>query len=302
MGKIILAQISDLHFDENILNDRFNRVPGREGHDKVLAFGLMPALEGIPIDCQTTEPLHVVVSGDLTRTGEASEFAVAHTLLLSTVRLNLLPPPDLLGYGTPEDRFMSVPGNHDQYGAGPMAAFNPTLSGVHFDATPWHRRIRDSTGELTLDLFGIDSNSGRIPAPPGLNLLAWGQVADLELNSLENLLRRTPHAPTGQTIRALVMHHSLSYFGGVPGALLWMGALLSRSKRRLRHMCATYGISAVLTGHTHDLFCKELVSNSGGGVPHVFWELRSPSTLIGPVYNHVHGFLVHELQIGRTDE
>src|SRR6476620_4690041 len=105
MGKIVLAHISDLHFSARILNDKFSGIPHRIGHDKVLAFGLMTALEDVPSHCQTTEPLNGVVSGDLTRAGTESEFAVAHTLLLSNARLTLVSPPELLGYSIVPNRF-----------------------------------------------------------------------------------------------------------------------------------------------------------------------------------------------------
>ena len=70
MGKIILAHISDLHFGSPILNDQFSGIPHRIGHDKVLAFGLMSALEDLPVHCQTNEQVNVLVSGDLTRVGD----------------------------------------------------------------------------------------------------------------------------------------------------------------------------------------------------------------------------------------
>jgi 3',5'-cyclic AMP phosphodiesterase CpdA len=94
MPKIILIHISDLHFDSRILNDQFIGIPHRLGHDKELAFGLMTALEDVPFHYQAQEPAEVVASGDLTRVGEESEFAVAHTPLLSAARLQLTDPND----------------------------------------------------------------------------------------------------------------------------------------------------------------------------------------------------------------
>jgi 3',5'-cyclic AMP phosphodiesterase CpdA len=244
MAKIILAHISDLHFDSRILNDRFIGVPHRLGHDKVLSFALMTALEEVPSDCQVQVqgPIDVVVSGDLTRVGDESEFAVAHTLLLSAARLQLIDPNDLLGYKIAADRFASVPGNHDQYGARgwPMPAYNPALRGVHFEDTPWHHTITEASGHLILDLFGVDTNSGRLPGF-GLNILAWGDISRQQLIDLERLLTRAPAVSAGQRMRALVMHHSLSYRGGA-GAIIGLAALSPRSRREIRRICAEYGM------------------------------------------------------------
>jgi 3',5'-cyclic AMP phosphodiesterase CpdA len=292
MGKIVLAHISDLHFGSRILNDRFHGIPHRIGHDKVLAFGLMNALENLPMDCQTNEPVNVLVSGDLTRVGDESEFAVGHTLLRSTVRLTQVPPPDFLGYSIADDQFASVPGNHDQYGAGFMAALNPALTGIHFEITPWHRQFTDPSGDVILDLFGIDTNSGVIPAPQGGNLLAWGAISSQQLTDLEALLNDNPPVP-GRTVRALLMHHSLSYFGGGVGSLIWTGAILPPSRTKLRRICADHRIAAILTGHTHTMLCKRLPARASNGAPHTFWELRSWSTLVGP--RKINGFLAHKI-------
>jgi hypothetical protein len=253
---------------------------------------LMTALEDLPVHCQTTELVNVLVSGDLTRVGNESEFAVAHTLLRSSARLTLVPPPDLLGYSVADDQFASVPGNHDQYGAGFMAALNPALTGVHFEVTTWHRRFVDSNDEVTLDLFGIDTNSGFIPAPPGWNLPAWGAISNQQLTQLENLLNANPPVQ-GPTVRALMMHHSLSYFGGPVGSLIWTSAILPFSRPRLRMICANHGVAAILTGHTHTMLCKPLQARSSGGARHTFWELRCWSTLVGP--RKINGFLAHEI-------
>jgi len=296
MGKIVLAHLSDLHFASRILNDRFTGIPHRIGHDKVLAFGLMSALEDLPMHFQTSELINVVVSGDLTRIGSESEFAVAHTLLRSSARLTQVPPPDLLGYSIPDDQFTSVPGNHDQYGAGFMAAQNPALTGVHFEVTPWHRRLVDSNDQVTLDLFAIDTNSGFIPAPQGGNFLAWGAISAQQFTQLEALLNANPPV-RGRTVRALMMHHSLSYFGGAVGSLLWTSALLPPSRQRLRRICANHEISAILTGHTHTILCKRLSARTSGGTRRAFWELRSWSTLVGP--RKINGFLAHEISNNR---
>jgi 3',5'-cyclic AMP phosphodiesterase CpdA len=292
MGKIVLAHISDLHFASRILNDRFTGIPHRIGHDKVLALGLTTALEDLPIHSQINDPINVVVSGDLTRAGSESEFAVAHTLLRSTARLTQVAPPDLLGYAVRDDQYASVPGNHDQYGAGFMAAQNPAVTGVHFEVTPWHRRFEDSNDQVTLDLFGIDTNSGFIPAPQGGNFLAWGGISTQQFTQLEHLLNTNPPVP-GRTVRALMMHHSLSYLGGTVGSLIWMSALLPLSRTRLRRICANHGIAAILTGHTHTLLCKQLQARTAGGAQRTFWELRSWSTLVGP--RKLNGFLAHEI-------
>jgi 3',5'-cyclic AMP phosphodiesterase CpdA len=292
MGKIVLAHISDLHFGSRILNDRFTGIPHRIGHDKVLALGLMTALEDLPVHSQINDPINVVVSGDLTRAGSESEFAVAHTLLRSTARLTQVAPPDFLGYSIADDQFASVPGNHDQYGAGFMATQNPAVTGVHFEVTPWHRRFIDSNDQVTLDLFGIDTNSGFILVPQGGNVLAWGGISSQQFTQLENLL--IANLPVqGRTVRALMMHHSLSYRSGTVGALVWMSALLPFSKLRLERICANHGIAAILTGHTHTMLCKQLQARTTGGTQRTFWELRSWSTLVGP--RKINGFLAHEI-------
>jgi Calcineurin-like phosphoesterase len=197
-----------------------------------------------------------------------------------------------LGYSIADDQFASIPGNHDQYGAGFMAAQNPALTGVHFEVTPWYPRFIDSNDQVTLDLFGIDTNSGFIPAPQGGNFLAWGAISNQQFTQLENLLIANPPVQ-GRTVRAIIMHHSLSYLGGAVGSLIWTSALLPPSRQRLRRICANHGIAALLTGHTHTVLYKQLHARATGGARHPFWELRSWSTLVGP--RKINGFLAHEI-------
>jgi hypothetical protein len=178
-----------------------------------------------------------------------------------------------------------------------MWALNPNVRGTHFRKTPW-RRVWTAAG-LELELYGLDSNAGLDPRRR--NAKAIGRL-DLspngEVNRLVRLLKRSDRRPLGQgTIRAraLVMHHSLGFAGGITGFCV----LEDASKKRVFEVCEQYRIAAVLTGHTHDFFLKPFPFPSSGDV----WELRSASTLQWPAKRQPEpGFLAHKvwLDAGRA--
>lgn len=296
---IVLAHISDLHFGEVLANNLFSfrsRVLHYPPHDFTLCLDFPNALEYIRVDLldlADEELINVVLSGDMTTTGLATEFAVAHALLRSRLRIKREGLSRYAGFSIPDKQMGAVPGNHDhfdglQFMSRPRA-FTPSIFPDHFRPTPWVKEWRSLSGKLTLELHGVDSNSG-LP-PKRTNLRAKGSFSTAELDLLEQNLERSNAGgvePGRLRVRALVTHHSLMYAG--VGAAFGAVALEDASRVRLLDIVARYQIRVVMTGHTHDSnFHPHAVTLPDGTITEV-WEIRSATTFQGPAAPNKQGF------------
>jgi hypothetical protein len=287
MSNIALLHCSDLHIGQEPGNDQFKNVPViryANAHALPLARGLREVVDDVAAQCglgEEEEP-YIVMSGDLTARGHAKEFVVAHSFLRSFWREVRSPEDKLAGMDVRDaisdsaPRLATIPGNHDQWKGQSYrnnVGYNPNLRGTHFRATYWRRAWQ--SGELELELYGLDSNAG-LPQTQGswrqrgqLDLLKNGEVDQLETYLQQN---QPPTLPAGISyqVRALVVHHSLASGGG----------LRSASCDRLLELAEAYHIAAILTGHTHDFLAKPMdtLPNKLRKV----YELRSASALQGP--------------------
>lgn len=266
---IAFAHLSDTHFGPALANQGAGPVPGQQPHHAVKCLALPAALDAawdamqLPDDAAA---LPVVVSGDLTVSGATEELAVAQAYLGGRFPIARLPGPAFeMGLGTsPRRPVLTIPGNHDHWDGQriTMGAYNSALYPGDFDPTPWRQTLASADGALTLELVGVDSNSGWQPGP-GRPLLAGmqarmaqgmltpSQIATVRAWYRQRQQRPAAAAPTAEQpslVRALLCHHSLAYQGGISGRL----AMDANSRQILLHLCAEFRVSALLTGHTHD--------------------------------------------------
>ena len=304
MDQIPIVHISDLHFDEKIINNHLSWAKGYETHDTLLCHGLAGRVEGLRTvwELDDEDCLRLVVSGDVTARGTAGEFAVAHSYILSHWRMCMLGPVTLAGLNTNEENLALVLGNHDHWDGKklPPGAYNTRLFGRHAHVPPWQKTWSSTQGGIVLEIFGIESNSG-VKSSLG-SLAARGNISDEDLDALEALLRergRERDESGTRRVRAIVMHHSPSYRGGHLARCVLPSVLNKRSVTRLRHIAAKYGVAAILTGHVHEENCQ-LFQDTIDGQERSVRELRSPTTLQGPAAKSGAGFLAHRLWLNEN--
>ena len=293
--QIAILHISDLHFAQVLANNEFEWIKGWNGHDLTLCMALKPALDDAFDFLQLSEldKLHIVVSGDLTAAGTAKEFAVAHSFVRGKLRINRTHRSEI-GLNALDKHIVSVPGNHDHWAGKkfPPKAYTPGIMIRHFEPTPWVAKWFSPGGKLEVEVYGIDSNS--IFASGETNLLAKGGFSQTELTRVEDLLTQSTASTTrsmSRRVRILVTHHSLSYIGG---GVLRREELEDSSQSRILDLAAKYHLVAVLTGHTHDYFCKPFNLHQDRSP----WEFRSSTTFQGPPKPDGQGFWMYLLAPG----
>ena len=234
-----------------------------------------------------------MVSGDLTSEGSPSEFPVAHTFLRAFWRLRRDIPMKSTGVDLSDDRLGIVPGNHDHWNGqhlGPVPipqSYNKSIFPKHFRPTPWKKVWKDMKGQIELEIYGLDSNSG---LAGNINIRAMGSFSNYEVQQLEAWLNESDQQPANpgvHRVRAIVTHHSPSYTGAGPLGLM----LDANSRQKLYDIALKYGIACVLTGHVHDSAYVKIDIGQGK----FLWEFRSATTLQGTPKPGVQGFLGHRI-------
>src|SRR5215831_9500216 len=111
--QIAIAHLSDTHFGPLLVDNQFSWLQGYAAHDLLLCRAVPLALADMRglWDLGDHDPLHVVVSGDLTCTGAHSEFPVAHTFLRSQWYVQRTTPSNVLGLSLLDSQLAYVPGN-----------------------------------------------------------------------------------------------------------------------------------------------------------------------------------------------
>lgn len=304
MDQIPIVHISDLHFSDRMTNNQFGWFEGYRPHDVQLCKGLTNVVEHIKYlwDLQEGESPRLIVTGDLTSSGRESEFAVAHSFIMSRWRLQLAGPEKWAGQHVSEGDLATVPGNHDHWFGRrvPPSAYNGGIIEDHFERTPWRKVWASSGGGFELEIFGVDSNSGL--AGQWQNWPAIGRIQKEELNELEWRLEESDrtHSPKSvRRVRAILTHHSLSYRGGLPKRIFSVCELEEESRDRLLEIAAKYKVAAILTGHIHDAYHHDFPVRIDGE-ERIVRELRSPSTLQGPASKVNAGFLAHRLWLDQN--
>jgi 3',5'-cyclic AMP phosphodiesterase CpdA len=320
MDRILLVHFSDVHFGSSAYNNPLWKPVSAlvaNGHDNLLVDELMlvwnnrqrllRSMIGAPGD-----PLHVVVSGDLTRVGSPRDFAISRDFFYSSwgppnytvpkgtavAGLNLALPPGALP---------ANPGNHDQWAGANwwMAppAYNPFGFINAFGRAAWQSPMTITQGALAVELYGVDSNSGLVGSmyTPGQG----GAIDAKELASLESSLAKAG-LPSRQTVRVALCHHGFDHVG-TP-----LQPLDAPSREELLRIASDHEISVVLTGHSHYVFLKTWTTSKPTVAPTAksVWEIRATTPVAGSrKYNSAtagrfpgnhtvcHGFFVHDIRL-----
>jgi hypothetical protein len=211
------------------------------------------------------EPFDLLVTGDFTRCGSASEIATAQRFFAASVDLNA-PTGNFVGLNLGAVPEASITGNHDQWGGvnrpwrgGPLAsnALVPKAMPFVLDSTLANGR--------RLLLAGIDTDADI--SPKGVaRILARGSFQ----NQLVALEQKLP-SRTLSDIRVLMLHHSIAHSGFVL-------KIEHASKAALFTFLADLGFSLVLSGHTHEQLFSKIRIQSSGGAASLIEELTCGST------------------------
>lgn len=300
--QIVFAHVSDPHFAADRVSPDAVRALGQDGHDLLLCQALPEALEDLRDRTGMADGsrLPLVMSGDLTRTGQTpEEFETGREYFEST-----WPNPDQLptrryGLDLGTRSVLMIPGNHDHWDGDTqnMWGYNGAIKPLFFPRTPFLRTLRSPSRRLIVELYGLDSCSGFSPIGVGGNVRARGLIADEELNKLTRLLAvsasRFPNdrGAVERCVRVFVCHHSFQgnwLLGWFAGSL----ELHNDSQRTLRYLAGRYRVAAILTGHTHDFLADRY------DIPpytHAIREFRSATTLQAPARYFKQGFFGHRI-------
>jgi hypothetical protein len=316
MDRLLVFHLSDLHFGSGF-NGTTSWPVGLGGHDLDLCLRLRVDLrQALLGDFKTSQDdaIAYLVGGDLTRKGSDHDFHLVYTYLLAQLNWSADRHGTLqrAGLGLPPGNVYAIPGNHDHWRGQSIRwpvlyhppAYNPAVFPAFLESTPWRQTLWSPHGAFALELFGIDSNEGL--RNRRTNFRARGRLSHEELygvkNAAGNVIRKgleqllQDAAASEKTdgkprLRAVACHHSFGNRGGLWSA--W--PLHANSMSDLLALCRKYGVTAVLTGHTH-YFLDWLFPDPAGTKPDV-WEVRCGSTLQQGVQPHPQGFLVHELTV-----
>jgi DNA repair exonuclease SbcCD nuclease subunit len=211
------------------------------------------------------EPFELLVTGDFTRCGSASEIATAQRFFTASVDLNA-PNGNLVGLNLGAVPEASITGNHDQWGGtnrpwggGPLASQALVPQDMPFVLTSTLANGR------RLLLAGIDTDADI--SPKGVaRVLARGSFR----NQLVALEQKLP-TRTLSDIRVLMLHHSMAHDG-------FALKIDHVSKAALFAFLADQRFSLVLSGHTHEQLFSKIPIQSSSGAASVIEELTCGST------------------------
>ena len=300
--EFLIFHISDLHFDREFY-PRLNRltapvVPraplvatqGFFPHDLGACEELENEIKAIKLARKPRRVL-LIVSGDLTRKGDDSEFVTALTYLKSRFRRDW---SGFIGLGPHVSEVFSIPGNHDHWRGSSWHTVASGLSPIHdiyFACLPgqlsWYQTLEE--GGVQLQLIGIDSRD-----PSATTVAARGS---LDINVLKALTTKINIADSDAKlkslipVRVLILHHSPEY----RGSSRWVHELDVKSRNELDIFCNTNKIHFVLTGHVHEPIVRS------GTIKHTYgMELRCGTTLQGAPIGNLPGklgniFLLHTI-------
>jgi 3',5'-cyclic-AMP phosphodiesterase len=234
---IRLGHISDLHVADKGRYPRHGITPREcDRHSVRLAKGLLDALEEAALD-------HLVVTGDLTLSGEASEFEKV---------------AKLLGRWAEAGKLTLVPGNHDVWSYESaqkyrfLRALGPDGKGMRQAVQSYPRAV--SLGDEAV-LIALDSARwGEDPRTTA------GKVGSQQLKAVRELVRE--HTRQERAV-VLALHHHLI----LPPERVSSDACVSKmglqDADQLVRLVAELPIAAVLHGHRHVAFRLDLPGPDG---------------------------------------
>lgn len=266
-----LLHISDLHIgslDPNTGDaaisqavqfglDNFPIFDGLLGHH---ATGLRALAEFVEDLRASDEKFQILVTGDLSRNGDAHELALARRFFESEI--DILPPNgDYVGLHA-AGKVIAIPGNHDHW-AGISVPIGATPSNFY------HYFIRSMPAIRSLPL----GNQGH-----ELSLIELDSDADVRPNSIQRTYARGSFGSQLQLldamleprkvreVRALLIHHARTWTG-------FSLAMSHATKHALDNFLQQHEIAVILCGHTH----KAAVRRHYAGAREC-WECGAGST------------------------
>ncbi len=232
-----LGHLSDLHIPDRRRYPRNGFTPRDcDRHSAKLAKGLLAALRQAQVD-------HIVVTGDLTFSGEPTEFERA---------------ADLLAPWAAAGKLTVVPGNHDVWTSEALArsrflrAIGPDGKGMRKPAEVYPRLI-----ELSPDVVLVALDSARYGENP---LETPGRLGASQLQATRELVRR--HAKEGRAVLLALHHHLVLPPERVPSDACVARMPLADADKVVR-LIAELQVAAVLHGHRHTAFRLDLPGASG---------------------------------------
>lgn len=294
---INFLQISDPHFgaifsntDEHWLHSSLN------SHDYNLCLALarfvnfdLAKLDGVA----ASDELFIIMNGDLTAKGSKEQFIVANTFLFSQ---HAVPSEGWLqkvglahqqrSSDGSKDLYADVPGNHDH---GDGRWLFPVVKGFASDVyksliciPPYVRRFQSSEG-IEVCVFGVDSCTIFVDAPPNINPLAEGGFSGEHMQEFVDLLRVELSKPVPKDCHlrtaVIVCHHPFREDG-------YAGPLYPHSGEWLAQTAARFGIRMIFTGHTHRSSTESIRFTDFHGIEQRVREVRCPTTLQWPAKLH----------------
>jgi 3',5'-cyclic AMP phosphodiesterase CpdA len=214
----------------------------------------------------------LVVTGDLTANGAASQFDLARRYLEGTLYISKQNPVGLNQHDVWSKR--TVPGNHDHWPGSNLILGKPAALYLKFPGPPpLPAPLPISVNPIslrngfTLLLAGIDTSSDVLPYGKD-RFYARGKFLD-HLMMLESELQSRRAKP--KEIRVLLLHHSPQMSGK---AL----KITDQSKKALDFLIKQSRINVLLTGHAHRPIGEIRGFTEGGQSWHVL-EARCGTTL-----------------------
>jgi len=189
------------------------------------------------------EKFQILVTGDLSRKGDAPELALARRYFESEI--DLLPPNgDYVGLYA-AGKILAIPGNHDHWAGMPMPVGATPSSFYHYfiDSLPATRSIALGPHGHELTLLEVDSDADVRPNSIQ-RAYARGNFSS-QLKQLDATLRTCGD----KEVRVLVIHHARSWTGFSLG-------MSNAAKKDLDRFLQQHQITVILCGHTHKATTK----------------------------------------------
>lgn len=232
-----IAHLSDLHVADRRRYPR-NGFAAKDcdRHSARLAKGLLSALKEAAVD-------HLVVTGDLTFSSEASEFERA---------------ADLLRPWAEKGKLTVVPGNHDVWTSEAaqsgrfLRAIGPDGRGMRRAASPYPLAVL-----LSPDVVLVALDSARHGEKP---FETPGRLGGAQLASAREMVRE--HAKEGRAVLLALHHHVVLPPERVPSDACVARMPLADADKVVR-LVAEMRVAAVLHGHRHCAFRVDLPGASG---------------------------------------
>ncbi|CAO3428736.1 hypothetical protein [Azospirillum argentinense] len=212
---------------------------GYAGHHDIALEHLEEFLEDLRLSDPT--PVRLIVTGDVTRNGHASQFNMAGEYLGG----RLPPARASMGLEVRDWRDLTIPGNHDHWPGKDNSLGVPAcnLNSV-LNPTPETVMVPGPGGNPDILFIRVNSDAD-VPARSPSRFFANGEFTS-QLWHLDTIL---PTPPTDNEIRVLLLHHSPGYVSSKTPAQL---SIEPSCRRDLESFIVRHKIRVVMCGHVHE--------------------------------------------------